>query len=212
MALTMIGQKMGMTQVFTEDGRLVVCTVIQVMPNTVLQIKKGDGKDGYNSVQLGSIPRKNLTKAIQGKLNKVKENLSCGVIRESRIDDVDAYQIGQEVLLMDGLDKAKFVDVEGISKGKGYQGVMKLHNMAGGPASHGASVFHRKMGSTGMRSTPGRCFPNGPRPSRMGGEQVTVQNLKIHKVIEKDNLLLVEGAVPGASTGVVFIRKSIKRG
>ena len=130
------------------------------------------------------------------------------VIRESRIDDVDQYQVGQKLDASIFAD-AKFVDVEGVSKGKGYQGVMKLFNMAGGPGAHG-SGFHRHMGSTGMRSTPGRCFPNGKRASRMGGDRQTVQNLRV--VAVKGNILLVEGAVPGSRSGVVYIRKAKKKG
>jgi large subunit ribosomal protein L3 len=211
MSLTLIGQKKGMAQVFDQDGKLVVCTVILAEPNTVLQIKRKE-MHGYNGIQLGGV---RMTKAQVDRAKKpdkgffVKANLEpCRVIRESRIDEVDQYQVGQQIdatLFND----AKFVDVEGVSKGKGFQGVIKLHRMSGGPASHG-SGFHRHMGSTGMRSTPGRCFPGGKRPSRMGGDQKTVQNLRV--VAVKGNILLVEGAVPGARSGIVYIRKSIKRG
>jgi large subunit ribosomal protein L3 len=211
MSLTLIGQKKGMTQVFDQDGNLVVCTVILAEPNTVLQIKRKQ-THGYDSIQLAGIPMteaqgKRAPKPTKGQF--AKNNLKpCRVIRESRVENVDKFQVGQ---LVDAnfLADAKFVDVEGVSKGKGFQGVMKLFNMAGGPGAHG-SGFHRHMGSTGMRSTPGRCFPGGKRASRMGGDKTTVQNLRL--VAVKGNVLLVEGAVPGARSGIVYIRKSIKRG
>ncbi|HEV7736179.1 MAG TPA: 50S ribosomal protein L3 [Chlamydiales bacterium] len=211
MSLTFIGQKKGMAQIFDQDGKLVVCTVILAEPNTVLEIKRKE-THGYNSVQLSGIPMtaaqaKRAKKPIKGRFEKA--NVQPGnVIRESRIEEVDQYQVGQQIDASIFAD-VKFVDVEGVSKGKGYQGVMKLHGFAGGPAAHG-SGFHRHAGSTGMRSTPGRCFPGGPRASRMGGDKKTVQSLRV--VAIKGNVLLIAGAVPGARSGIVYIRKSIKRG
>ena len=211
MPLTFIGQKKGMMQVFDKDGRVVVCTVILAEPNTVLQIKRKE-TDGYNSIQLAGVPKTKAqsdrtSKPLKGHFTKAGAD-ACRVIHESRLDEVDQYQVGQklDVSIFDGV---QFVDVEGVSKGKGFQGVMKLFNMAGGPAAHG-SGFHRHMGSTGMRSTPGRCFPGGKRASRMGGDRKTVQNLRV--VAIKGNLLLVEGAVPGAPSGVVYVRKAKKKG
>ncbi len=211
MPLTFIGQKKGMMQVFDKDGRVVVCTVILAEPNTVLQIKRKE-TDGYNGIQLAGVP---LTKSQSNRVSKpMKGHFArigaevCRVIHESRLDEIDQYQVGQKLdaSIFEGV---QFVDIEGVSKGKGYQGVIKLHNMAGGPAAHG-SGFHRHMGSTGMRSTPGRCFPDGKRASRMGGDRKTVQNLRV--VAIQGNLLLVEGAVPGAPSGIVYIRKAKKRG
>jgi large subunit ribosomal protein L3 len=209
MTLTFIGQKQGMTQVFDKDGKRVVCTVILAEPNTVLQIKRKE-THGYNSVQLGGLSlnaaeTKRLNKPMQGQFAKCQQE-PCKVIRESRTEDVESFQVGQKIDASLFLD-AGYVDVEGVSKGKGYQGVIKLFNMAGGPAAHG-SGFHRHMGSTGMRSTPGRCFPGGKRASHMGGDQQTVQNLRV--VAVQGNLLLVEGAVPGGENAVVYIRKSKK--
>lgn len=207
MSLTLIGRKKGMTQVFDAEGKLVVCTVILAEPNTVLQIKRKD-KDGYNALQLAGAPVNNpnrLNKPMKGHFDKAQAE-PCSVICESRLDSVDDYQVGQKLEVSIFTDVA-FVDVEGVSKGKGYQGVIKLFNMAGGPAAHG-SGFHRHMGSTGMRSTPGRCFPGGKRASRMGGDKTTVQNLRV--VAVKGNLLLVEGAVPGARSGIVYISESVK--
>ncbi len=211
MSLTLIGRKKGMAQVFDQDGKLVVCTVILAEPNTVLQIKRKE-THGYNGIQLGGVPMtesqaKRAKKPIKGHFAKVQAE-PCSVIRESRLDEVDQYQVGQKLDATIFAD-AQYVDIEGISKGKGFQGVIKLHKMSGGPGAHG-SGFHRHMGSTGMRTTPGRCFPNGKRASRMGGDKKTVQNLRV--VAVKGNLLLVEGAVPGARSGVVYIRKAIKKG
>lgn len=210
MALTLIGQKKGMVQIFDPEGKLVVCTVILAEPNTVLQIKRKE-THGYNCVQLGGIP---LSKTQAARCNKPlkghfakAEAAPCRVIRESRVEEVDSYQVGQKIdaSLFTGIP---YVDVEGISKGKGYQGVMKLHKMAGGPGAHG-SGFHRHMGSTGMRTSPGRCFPDGKRASRMGGDKMTVQRLRV--VAVKGNLLLIEGAVPGARSGIVYISESVKK-
>lgn len=211
MPLTFIGQKKGMMQVFDKDGKVVVCTVILAEPNTVLQIKRKE-THGYNGIQLGGVL---MTKSQAARASKPEKGHfakagaeCCRVIHESRLDEVDQYQIGQKLdaSIFEGV---QFVDVEGVSKGKGFQGVIKLFNMAGGPGAHG-SGFHRHMGSTGMRSTPGRCFPGGKRPSRMGGDRKTVQNLRV--VAVKGNLLLIEGAVPGAPSGVVYIRKAKKKG
>lgn len=211
MPLTLIGKKKGMAQVFDKDGKLIVCTVILAEPNTVLQIKRKE-TDGYNGIQLGGVPMTKsqaarASKPIKGHFAKAQVEPCCEIL-ESRLDDVDQFQIGQQLDASVFAD-VKFVDVEGVSKGKGFQGVMKKFNMAGGPGAHG-SGFHRHMGSTGMRSTPGRCFPGGKRASRMGGDRKTVQNLRV--VAIKGNLLLVEGAVPGAPSGTVYIRKAKKKG
>jgi large subunit ribosomal protein L3 len=211
MPLTLIGKKKGMAQVFDKDGKLIVCTVILAEPNTVLQIKRKE-TDGYNGIQLGGVPMTKsqaarASKPIKGHFAKAQVEPCCEIL-ESRLDDVDQFQIGQQLDASIFAD-VKFVDVEGVSKGKGFQGVMKKFNMAGGPGAHG-SGFHRHMGSTGMRSTPGRCFPGGKRASRMGGDRKTVQNLRV--VAIKGNLLLVEGAVPGAPSGTVYIRKAKKKG
>jgi large subunit ribosomal protein L3 len=211
MSLTLIGQKKGMAQVFDENGKLIVCTVILANANAILEIRRKE-THGYNALQIAGVPMttsqaKRAKKPIQGHFAKAKVD-PCSVVLESRIDEVDQYQVGQKIDASIFAD-VKYVDVEGVTKGKGFQGVMKLFNMAGGPGAHG-SGFHRHMGSTGMRSTPGRCFPGGKRASRMGGDRQTVQNLRV--VAVKGNLLLVEGAVPGARNGVVYIRKAIKKG
>ncbi len=205
MSLTLIGRKKGMTQIFDSEGKLVVCTVILAEPNTVLQIKRKE-THGYNGLQIGGVSAKSVTKPMKGHFSKAQSE-PCRFVRESRVDSVDDYQVGQKIDAS-FFTGTQYVDIEGTSKGKGYQGVMKLFNMAGGPGAHG-SGFHRHMGSTGMRSTPGRCFPGGKRASRMGGDRTTVQNLRV--VAVKGDLLLVEGAVPGARSGVVYIRQSVKK-
>ena len=134
--------------------------------------------------------------------------LPCRHLIETQVDDISEYSLGQR-LGVTLFQDVKYVDVVGVSKGKGYQGVMKLHGFKGGPASHG-SGFHRHAGSTGMRSSPGRCLPGGPRPSHMGDDRVTVQNLRVVAIDEARNLIMVEGATPGAKGALLEISEAIK--
>ena len=210
MSLTFIGQKKGMMQLFDAEGQLVPCTIIAVEPNTIVRIKDRE-TEGYDALQIGALK---MTKAQAFRAAKPLRSYytklgiePLRVLHESRVSDTSSYQVGQTLDLTHFAD-VKYVDVEGVSKGKGYQGVMKLHGMAGGPGAHG-SGFHRKHGSTGMRSTPGRCFPGGRRASRMGGDHMTVQNLKV--VAIHGNHLLVMGAVPGAPGAVVHVTAAKKR-
>jgi large subunit ribosomal protein L3 len=210
MALKIIGKKKGMTRLFDENGNHVVCTVISAEPNQVTQIKSKE-VDGYDAVQLSAVKaksRKNVTKPLQGHFQKAGIEPNRHLI-ESRIKDVDSFQLGQSISVNYFNDET-YVDVQGISKGKGYQGVMKRHHFSGGPASHG-SGFHRHAGSTGMRSTPGRCLPGVKKAGRMGGDTVTVQNLRIVRVDEQRQLIIVEGAVPGPLNGLVYITKAKKK-
>lgn len=216
MALKLKGKKRGMTQLFDDKGSLVPCTVIEIEPNVVTQIKT-DENDGYVALQLGA--EKIITKdarTISKRLNKPQighfQKNSIAPRRylgESRLEKTDDYTIGQEI----GVEifaEGSYIDAVAISKGKGYQGVMKLHGFAGGPASHG-SGFHRHAGSTGMRSTPGRCLKGGPRASHMGHERVTVQNLQIIKVDVEQRVILVKGQVPGPRNGLVTIAPAVKK-
>jgi large subunit ribosomal protein L3 len=214
--LRLMGKKRGMTQVFDEKGNAIVCTVIEAEPNVITQIKTVE-KDGYEAVQLGfekvvvNDPRtmdKRVTKPIRGHYSKASV-APRRYLSESTTKNPNDYSLGQEIGV-DTYADVPFVDICGMSKGKGFQGVMKLFNYAGGPASHG-SGFHRHAGSTGMRSTPGRCLPGGPRASHMGDDRVTVQSLRVVSVRPESNVILVEGAVPGARNSLVFISPATKK-
>ncbi len=217
MALRLMGKKRGMMQYFDDKGDVIVCTVIEAEPNVVTQVKTKE-TDGYNAIQLGfekivvKDPRtiaKRSSKAVRGHYSK------AGIeprryATESRLDEVSGYTLGQELTVAEFAEIA-YLDASAISKGKGYQGVMKLHNFAGGPASHGSSGFHRKAGSTGQRSTPGRCLPGGPRASHMGYDNITVQNVRVVAVRPEDNVILVEGQVPGPRGGLVYLSPAVKK-
>lgn len=216
MALKLMGKKRGMTQIFDEKGHLIVCTVIEALPNVVAQIKTTD-TDGYEAIQLGfdevkaKDPRrleKRTAKPQAGHFKKAAV-APCRHLKESKVEKISEYNVGQQIDVS-VFSEIQFLDITGISKGKGYQGVMKLHNFRGGPASHGSS-FHRHAGSTGMRTTPGRCLPGGKRASHMGLEQVTVQNVKLVKVIAEDHVILVKGQVPGPNGGLVYISPACKK-
>lgn len=216
MALKLMGKKRGMTKLFDETGKIVVCTVIEVEPNVVTQIKTKEN-DGYTAIQSGfEIVNAKHEKTLAKRTGKplLGHFQKAGVaprryLTETRVDNTDSFTIGQEFTVAE-LQDIPFVDIMSTSKGKGYQGVMKKYNFAGGPAAHG-SGFHRHAGSTGMRSTPGRCLPNGPRASHMGLERKTVQNLRIVKIDAENNLLVVEGAVSGSRNALVTISKAIKK-
>ena len=212
----LMGRKKGMTQLFDEQGNLLVCTVIHLEPNVVTEIKTSE-RDGYKALQIGFEKVKDeredkrfkiLTKAQRGHYNKSQIKARRHQL-ETRLEDLESYNIGQEIGV-EQFENSKLVDVTGVSKGKGFQGVMKLYNFRGGPAAHGSN-FHRHAGSTGMRSTPGRCFPGGKRPRRMGGDKVTVQNLEVVAINTENQTLLVKGAVPGAKGCLVTIQEAIKK-
>lgn len=216
MTKNLMGRKRGMTQVFDDKGNVVTCTVIHAEPNVVTQLKTS-ANDGYEALQLAfeevivKDPRtiaNRVSKPLLGHFQKASVTPSRFLF-ESRVKDTSDFQVGQKfgVSIFEG---EKFIDVTGVSIGKGYQGTIKKYNFAGGPASHG-SGFHRHAGSTGMRSTPGRCLPGGPRPSHMGAKQITVQSLRVVAIDVEKNLILIEGAVPGAKNGVVFMKNAVKK-
>ena len=209
MSVKFIGKKKGMTQLFDDKGNVIACTLILAQPNIVLQ-KKNKEKDGYESIQAGAVPcKKNLTsKPLLGHFEKAKVD-PCKYIIESQVEDMGAFEVGQKIEASYFV-VGDFVDVSGVSKGKGYQGVMKLHGFAGGPGAHG-SGFHRHAGSTGMRTTPGRCFKGGKRASRMGFNRVTVQKLQVVAVDAGKNLIAVKGAIPGSNGSVVIISEASKK-
>ncbi|MGR5912541.1 50S ribosomal protein L3 [Bacillus cereus] len=202
-----LGRKIGMTQVFAENGELIPVTVIAANPNVVLQ-KKTTETDGYNAIQLGfEDKREKLTnKPEQGHTAKASTTPKR-FIREIRDADVDGLEVGQEVKV-DVFATGEIVDVTGISKGKGFQGVIKRHGQSRGPMSHG-SRYHRRPGSMGPVA-PNRVFKGKKLVGRMGGDQVTIQNLEIVQVDTERNLLLVKGNVPGAKKSLVVVQGAVK--
>lgn len=218
MPMTLMGKKRGMTQSFNKDGELVACTAIEVSPNVVVQIKESSGPDGYTALQLAfdpietKDPRTAERRAGKPRTGHCKK---AGIaphrtVRESRVEDVAGIEIGQK-FTVEFFSDVPYVDVTAKSKGKGFQGVMKRHNFRGAPASHGAHKVHRSGGSLGNRTTPGWVYPGRKMPGRMGGEQVTVQNLSVVGVDAERGLLLIGGAVPGARGDLVSIRVAKKR-
>ena len=202
-----LGRKIGMTQVFAENGELIPVTVIAANPNVVLQ-KKTTETDGYNAIQLGfEDKREKLTnKPEQGHTAKASTTPKR-FIREIRDADVDGLEVGQEVKV-DVFATGDIVDVTGTSKGKGFQGVIKRHGQSRGPMSHG-SRYHRRPGSMGPVA-PNRVFKGKKLAGRMGGDQVTIQNLEIVQVDTERNLLLVKGNVPGAKKSLVVVQGAVK--
>lgn len=210
MALTLIGKKSGMTRIFTEDGVSIPVTVIEVAPNRVTQIRSLE-VDGYSAVQVtaGSRKAKHLTKAQAGHFAKVSVDAGR-VVREYRLNEgQEAPEVGAS-LTVDLFAEGQKVDVIGTSKGKGFQGGIKRWNFSGQDATHGNSVSHRVLGSTGQNQTPGRVFKGKKMPGHMGAERVTIQSLEIVRVDSERNLLLVKGAVPGATGGDLLVRQAIK--
>ncbi|MGJ0117706.1 50S ribosomal protein L3 [Williamsia sp. MIQD14] len=206
-----LGTKLGMTQVFDENNRVVPVTVVKAGPNVITQIRTQE-TDGYVAVQLafGAIDPRKVTKPVAGQFAK------AGVtprrhLAELRVDDASSFTVGQELTAEIFADGA-VVDVTGTSKGKGFAGVMKRHGFKGLGASHGAHRVHRAPGSIGGCATPGRVFKGMRMAGRMGNERVTTQNLTVHKVDAEAGLLLIKGAIPGRKGGVVIVRDAVKGG
>ena len=202
-----LGKKIGMTQIFTEVGAVVPVTVVEAGPVVVTQIKTVE-KDGYNAVQVGfgDVKEKSLNKPQKGHLaaaNTLKKHL-----KEFRVDSVEGYTVGQEIKA-DLFAAGEMIDVTGISKGKGFQGPIKRHGQSRGPESHG-SRYHRRPGSMGACSFPGRVFKNKKLAGHMGSVKVTVQNLEVVRVDAEKNFILVKGAIPGAKGSVVTIKEAVK--
>lgn len=202
-----LGRKIGMTQVFAENGDLIPVTVIEAAPNVVLQ-KKTSENDGYEAIQIGFDDKREklANKPEKGHVAKA-ETAPKRFVKELRGVDMDAYEVGQEVKV-DIFSNGEIVDVTGTSKGKGFQGAIKRHGQSRGPMSHG-SRYHRRPGSMGPVD-PNRVFKGKLLPGRMGGEQITVQNLEIVKVDAERNLLLVKGNVPGAKKSLVAVKSAVK--
>jgi len=206
MTLGIMGEKLGMTQVFSEEGISIPVTVIKIAPATVAQIKTVE-KDGYNAIQVGLVDAKakHLTKAQQGHLTKNDLGL-FRVLKEFRVEDVSSFEIGQVLDVSVLADIAK-VDITGRSIGKGFQGTVKRHNFAVGPMSHG-SKNHRSPGSIGAGTTPGRVYKGKKMAGNMGNENVTVTKLQVVKIDNEKNLLLVKGSVPGPEGKLVTVKPS----
>lgn len=217
MARKLMGKKRGMMQMFDDNGHVVVCTVIEAEPNVVTQIKTVDS-DGYEAIQLGfeEIKVKD-SRTIEKRVKKPQLGhfkkgglVPRRYLTECRVPSAGEYQVGQEISV-DSFADISFVDATATSIGKGFQGLMKKNNFRGYPASHGTGPVHRHGGSTGMRSTPGRCLPGGKRASQMGSRRTTVQGLEVVMVNKEDNLIVVKGAVPGPKNGLVTLSEAIKK-
>ena len=209
MAKAILGRKLGMTQIFTEEGRVVPVTVVESGNNFVLRSKTVES-DGYNAVQIGfgDIKEKNVTKPLKGQFEKAGVK-AVRFIREMRLAAPSEYNVG-DTIGVDIFAEGDLVDVVGTSKGKGFAGVMKRHGFKGVGASHGAHRNHRKPGSVGACATPGRIFKGLRMAGRMGHATTTVQNLKVRGVDADKGVLLVGGAVPGPKGAVVVVRTAVK--
>jgi large subunit ribosomal protein L3 len=203
-----IGKKLGMTQIFLEDGTKVPVTVVQAGPCYVIQ-KKSAGIDGYTAVQLGfdTLSSASVTKPQLGHCTKAGQGV-FRYLREFKLDNSSELNVG-DALTVEQFEPGDVIDVTGTSIGKGFQGVIKRWNFKGGRASHG-SRFHRAPGSIGASATPSRVFKNKKMPGQMGNERVTVQRLQIVRVDSADNLLLIKGAIPGHRNNIVLIKQSVK--
>ena len=202
-----LGKKIGMTQIFTEHGEVIPVTVVEAGPVVVTQIKTTEN-DGYTAIQVGfqDATEKSLNKPQKGHLaaaNTLKKHL-----KEFRVDSVEEYTVGQEIKA-DLFAAGELIDVTGISKGKGFQGPIKRHGQSRGPETHG-SRYHRRPGSMGACSYPGRVFKNKKLAGHMGSVKVTVQNLEVVRVDADKNFILVKGAIPGAKGSVVTIKEAVK--
>ncbi|GAA3026314.1 50S ribosomal protein L3 [Gordonia defluvii] len=207
----LLGTKLGMTQVFDENNRVVPVTVVQAGPNVITQIRTSE-RDGYTAVQIayGAIDPRKVNKPVTGQFTK------AGVtprrhVAEIRVADTSDYEVGQE-LTAELFAEGALVDVTGTSKGKGFAGVMKRHGFSGLGASHGVHRVHRAPGSIGGCATPGRVFKGMRMAGRMGNDKVTTQNLTVHKVDPEAGLLLIKGAIPGRKGGIVVVRDAVKGG
>jgi large subunit ribosomal protein L3 len=209
MIATLLGKKIGMTQVYDAQNVLVPVTVVEAGPCPVVQIKTIES-DGYNAVQLGFGAKKAVrtSKAEASHAKKAGLDSTPRVLNEVRLAEAPTVKLG-DVLTVAVFAEGQIVDVLGVSKGKGFQGVVKRFRVAGGPAAHG-SMFHRRIGSVGMRQTPGRVWKNQRMPGHMGSEMRTVQNLRVVKIIAEKNLILVKGAIPGANGDDIIIRSGKK--
>ncbi|QAA30822.1 MULTISPECIES: 50S ribosomal protein L3 [Clostridium] len=208
MKKAILGRKIGMTQIFDQNGKVVPVTVVEAGPCVVVQ-KKTVEKDGYEAIQVGfgDVREKLVNKPAKGHFAKAGVALKRR-LKEFRLEDVAAYEVGQEIKA-DLFQAGEKVDVSGTSKGKGFQGTIKRWNGHRGPMTHG-SKFHRSVGSMGASSDPSRTFKNKKMPGHMGAEKTTVLNLEVVKVMPEKNLILIKGGIPGPNKGTVVIRNTVK--
>ena len=207
MKKALLGKKVGMTQIFDENGKVIPVTVIEAGPCTVVQVKTKDA-DGYEAVQLGfgEVKAKKVTKPAAGHFKKANVEPKKH-LREFRLEEI-SYNVGDE-LKADVFTAGESVDITGTTKGKGFQGVIKRHGQSRGPMGHG-SMYHRRPGSMGPTSTPGRVFKGKKLPGHMGMQQVTIQNLEVVSVDLDKNVILVKGSVPGNKGAILKIKDSVK--
>lgn len=207
---TILGEKLGMTQIFDDEARAIPVTIIKAGPVRVTQIKRA-GTDGYSAIQIAfkEMASKHVTRATAGHFAKSSTPPAKHVI-EVRVDDPDQYELGQEIGIADVLAEGNKADVTGITKGKGFAGVMKRHNFKGQGASHGAHKVHRAPGAIGACATPARVFKGKRLPGRMGGDQVTMMNLDVVKIDAERNVVMLRGAVPGPKGALLVMREAVK--
>ena len=205
---TLIGKKVGMTQIFDEKGNVIPVTVIEAGPCNVVQVKTVE-TDGYNAIQLGfgAVKEHKVNKPVKGHFAKAKIT-PMKHLREFRVEEVSSVKVGDEIKV-DTFAQGDSVDIQGITKGKGFQGVIKRHGQSRGPMGHG-SMYHRRPGSMGPTSTPGRVFKGKKLPGHMGVDTVTIQNLQVVAVDLDKNALLVKGSVPGNKGSILKIKTSVK--
>jgi large subunit ribosomal protein L3 len=203
MGIGLIGRKVGMTQVFEDDGTMVAVSVVSIEPNTVTRLRTTD-RDGYTAVQLGTEVAKKLSKPETGQL---KDLPKVATIREFRVDDIGSYEVGQTVALGDLFAVGDEVDVTGVSKGKGFAGHIKRHNFHRGPKTHG-SDHHREPGSIGPGTTPGRVYRGLKMAGHMGDERTTIKKVRVVRADTDRNLLLVKGSLPGARGSLILVKKA----
>jgi large subunit ribosomal protein L3 len=203
-----LGKKIGMTQIFDENGNVIPVTAIQAGPCSVVQ-KKTIENDGYESVQMGfgNLKEKSTTKPIKGHFSKANTAPKY-YLREFEVENLEEYTVGSEIKA-DLFKVGDRIDVQGVSKGKGFQGVIKRHNQHRGPMGHG-SMYHRRPGSQGAGTNPGRVFKGKKLPGHMGNVNITIQNLDVVAVDVEKNLLLIKGSVPGQKGGLLYITQSVK--
>src|ERR687896_1899317 len=206
----LIGRKIGMRQFYSTEGNVIPVTVVETGPCVVVQ-KKQAASDGYNALQIGFGTKKaqRVNKAAQGHMAKAGRG-AFQVLKEFRLDDVSAYEVGQEIKVGDLFKVGDRIDVSGVSKGHGFTGVIKRWSFGGFPGSHGTHEYFRHGGSIGNRSYPGRVRKGKKMAGHWGNENISIQNLEIIDVRSEENLLLVKGAVPGAKHGVVILRPAVK--